>query len=221
MESKIERFIFETKEDWRNFRKGLFTASNINRLMAKGKSENGLSDGAVTYILETMNNVIGEPKVDFYSAAMEWGNDQEPQAVLRYAEDNKLSVNDDDFIYTSVGGFVFFVYDKKLGGTPDLILKPKIVEIKCPDSETHLYYKLFVNADNVQKELPKYYDQCQVNMFLCGKKECVLMSFDPRIKKHENQVHYITIPYNKNRVNEILSKVQVAYEFKTNLLNQL
>lgn len=109
METKIERFIYETREDWKEFRKGLFTASQINRLMAKSKNECGLSDGAITYILELINNVKGEPKPDIFNAAMEWGNEQEPQAVLRFADDNGLSVNDDNFIYTSVGGFVFLL----------------------------------------------------------------------------------------------------------------
>lgn len=221
METKIERFIYETREDWKEFRKGLFTASQINRLMAKSKNECGLSDGAITYILELINNVKGEPKPDIFNAAMEWGNEQEPQAVLRFAEDNGLSVNDDDFIYTSVGGFVFFTYNKIAGGTPDIILKDKIVEIKCPNSDTHLYNYLFVNADNFQKEYPIYYDQIQLNMFLCEKKEAVFMSFDPRIKKVENQAKYINIAYDENRVQQILDKIFDAECFKISLLNQL
>ena len=157
----ISRFIFETKEQWKEYRKGLFTASNINKLTANGKSETGLSVGAVSYILETINDQVGEPKPDIFNAAIEWGLENESQAVLRYAEDNGLDVNDNDFIYTSVGGFVFFTYLGICGGTPDVILKDKIVEIKCPNSDTHLYNKLFVNAENIQKEYPMYYDQCQ------------------------------------------------------------
>jgi hypothetical protein len=217
----IERFIYENREDWKQFRKNLFTASQINRLTAKTKNACGLSDGAITYILELINNEKGEPKPDIFNAAMEWGNEQEPQAVLRYAEDNNLDVNADDFIYTSVGGFVFFVYNKIAGGTPDLILKDKIVEIKCPNSDTHLYNYLFVNSENFQKEYPIYYDQIQFNMFLCEKKQAVFMSFDPRIKKVENQVKYINIDYDAERVNLILDKIFDAEVLKTSLLNQL
>lgn len=217
----IERFIYETREDWKQFRKNLFTASQINRLTAKTKNQCGLSDGAITYILELINNEKGEPKPDIFNAAMEWGNEQEPKAVLRYAEDNGLDVNDDDFIYTSMGGFVFFVYNKIAGGTPDLILKDKIVEIKCPNSDTHLYNYLFVNSDNFQKEYPIYYDQIQFNMFLCEKPKAVFMSFDPRIKKVENQVKYINIDYDDERVQLILDKIFDAEVLKTSLLNQL
>ena len=217
----IERFIYETREDWKQGRKNLFTASQINRLTAKTKNACGLSDGAITYILELINNEKGEPKPDIFNAAMEWGNEQEPQAVLRYAEDNGLDVNDDDFIYTSVGGFVFFTYNKIAGGTPDLILKDKIVEIKWPNSVTHLFNYLFVNSDNFQKEYPIYYDQIQFNMFLCEKTTAVFMSFDPRIKKVENQVKYINIDYDDERVQLILDKIFDAEVLKTSLLNQL
>lgn len=217
----ITRTVFETKEDWKEYRKGLFTASNINKLMANGKSENGLSVGAISYILETINDKIGEPKPDIFNAAIEWGLENESQAVLRYAEDNGLNVNDDHFIYTSVGGFVFFTYLGICGGTPDVILKDKIVEIKCPNSDTHLYNKLFVNADNIQKEYPIYYDQCQLNMFLTQRKEAILMSYDPRIKQHENQVHYITIPYDSGRVELIMDKINTASLYRDKLLEQL
>lgn len=221
METKIERLIFEHKANWKEFRKGLFTSSQVNRLTANGKSENGLSVGAVSYILETINDIKGEPKPDVFNYAMEWGLEQEPQAVLRFANDNNLDVNDDDFIYTSVGGFVFFKYLDIAGGTPDLILKDSIVEIKCPNSETHLYNLLFVNAENIQKEYPVYYDQCQMNMFLTEKKKAVFMSFDPRIKDLKNQAHYININYDSARIELIMNKINAASEFRNQLLKQL
>jgi len=217
----IETFVFDTKEQWKEYRKGLFTASQINRLMASGKSESGLSVGAITYILETINDKVGEPEQDIFNAAIEWGLENEAQAVMRYAEDNGLSVNDDDFIYTSVGGFVFFQWMAVIGGTPDVILKDKILEIKCPNSKTHLYYKLFVNESNVQKELPVYFDQCQVNMFLTQRKEAILMSYDPRIKEVKNQTHYIKIPYDSGRVEAILNKVNEAVKYREKLIEQL
>jgi len=221
METNIERFIFENKADWKEFRKGLFTSSQINRLTANGKSDSGLSVGAITYILETINDIKGEPKPDVFNYAMEWGLEQEPQAVIRYATDNNLDINADDFIYTSVGGFVFFKYLNIAGGTPDLILKDTIVEIKCPNSETHLYNLLFVNAENIQKEYPVYYDQCQMNMFLTQKKKAVFMSYDSRIKDEKNQAHYIAIEFDSLRIETILNKINVSHNFRKQLLIKL
>jgi hypothetical protein len=58
-------------------------------------------------------------------------------------------------------------------------------------------------------------------MFLTQRKEAVLMSFDPRIKQHENQVHYITIPYNQGRIELIMDKINTASNYRDQLLKQL
>lgn len=220
--SKIIRQVFETQDDWKDFRKGLFTSSQINRLMAKPTKkeiEAGevLSKGAKTYVLELISNVKAKPKEQYYSPAMEWGNDQEPQAVLRLAELLGKDVTDNDFIYTSVGGFVFFTYDNKSGGTPDVILNDCIAEIKCPDSHTHLYYRLYVNAENIAEELPDYYDQMQHNMMLCQREKCIFLSYDPRFKEVSQQLHVVEVLADKTRQQEILQKIEYAHALKTKL----
>lgn len=224
--SKIIRNVYETEADWQNFRKGLFTSSQINRLMAeptKKEKELGevLSKGAKTYIMELIANVRAKPKTQFYSASMEWGNEQEPQAVLRLAELYGYDVTDNDFIYTSIGGYVFFNYDNKSGGTPDVIMPQAIAEIKCPDSHTHLYYKLNVNAETIADELPDYYDQMQHNMMLCQKEMCVFMSFDPRYKEVNEQVHVVEVMADKVRQQAILDKIEHAYQYKELLISKL
>jgi hypothetical protein len=224
--SKIQRFVFETDEDWKHFRKGLFTSSQINRLMAdptKKEIEAGevLSKGAKTYIYELIANVRAEPKTQFYSASMEWGNEQEPQAVLRLAELLGMEVTDKDFIYTSIGGFVFFTYAEKSGGTPDLILPDAIAEIKCPDSHTHLYYKVNVTAENIASELPDYYDQMQHNMMLCQRPKCLFMSFDPRYKEKAEQVHIVEVLADAERQAKILQKIEHATAFKNFIIEKL
>ena len=224
--NKITRSIFETEDDWKDFRKGLFTSSQINRLMAeptKKEKEAGevLSKGAKTYIMELIANVRAKPKTQFYSASMEWGNEQEAQAVLRLAELYGHDVTDNDFIYTSIGGFVFFTYDNKSGGTPDVIMPPAIAEIKCPDSHTHLYYSLNVNAETIADELPDYYDQMQHNMMLCKKEMCVFMSFDPRFKEVNEQVHVVEVLADKVRQQAILEKIEHAHHYKEMLIGKL
>ena len=217
----IKQYIFEDRDSWKDFRKYLFTSSNINNLMAAGKSANGLSVGAVSYIVNLIKEQISEPSADFYNEAMEWGNEQEPQAFIRYCENYDLDPNDDDVIYTSVGGFVFFTYNGICGGTPDVILKDAIIEIKCPNSDTHIYSKLFVTCENFKKEYPKYYDQMQWNMFLCQKKTGIFMSYDSRQKEEGNQTHYITIEEDLERQEAIYLKIEAAHKYKTELLAKL
>ena len=163
---EIKRYIFENKNEWAEMRKDLFTASRISEIMPNGKvlmndqelaeykkanpksqakykeDETVLGDGAISYILEIIQGLEGAPKEHYYSPSMEWGNEQEPQAVIRYCEDYGYDLFADDVIYTSQGGTVFFVGDDLLGCTPDLILANKVVQVKCPDSSTHLKYKL-------------------------------------------------------------------------------
>lgn len=217
----ITRMIFDNEDSWMGFRSGRFTASRISELLADGKGKYGLSVGAVSYILETIADEYGEPKHKFLNSSMEWGKEQEPLAVYRLAEHLKTSVVDPDFIYTSVGGFVFFDLDGYAGGTPDVITPDFIAEIKCPDTKTHVKYKLFVNEDNFAKELPEYYAQCQFNMLLCEKKDCLFMSYDPRMKDESAQVHYIHVVYDQEFQDKILKKLTAAKTYRAELIKLL
>ena len=219
----IKRFVLDSRETWKEFRKGLITASQVNRIMAEPKKGNEVSVGAETYVLELIEALNAEPELEFYSRSMEWGNEQEPQAVMRYCQENNLDVNSPDVIYTSIGGFVFFTWKDIAGGTPDIILpkQKRNVEIKCPDTTTHLYYLLKLNQSNFQKELGKYYDQMQFNMFLTGAESTDFQSFDPRVKKYENQSFIINIERDEKRIKEITDKIEIVNEYKIKLLNQL
>lgn len=225
MESK--RFVFETETDWLEHRKDQFTASEVNRLMAeptkKAQAEGRLlSDGALTYILEKVAAYFDSPKPKFFNSEMEWGKENEPEAALKLCEILKLNVASDEVIYTSSGGFVFYSTGK-LGGTPDLIFpnQNKIAEIKCPNPDTHLYYKAFVNAKNFQSELPKYYDQIQTNMYLCNAESCYFMSYDPRFKDENRSIHIIEIARDNERIGQILNKVEIGHEMMLKLINTL
>lgn len=235
--SKIKTYVFETKDQWKEFRgKKLFTSSRIIELLADAKRDmtedekvewkksnpkstakqivdpSLLSDGAISYIMDVAINDLAIPKPDYYDAAMEWGLEQEPQAVLRLAEHLGMDINDKDFIYTSVGGFVFFVYDNKIGGTPDVIIPTHIVEIKCPNSDTHLYYRSYLTKENFAKELPRYYASMQNNMQLAQRNKGYFVSFDPRFKDYKKQFFILEIEADKEFQSKILNKVEPAYK---------
>ncbi|HTJ53745.1 MAG TPA: YqaJ viral recombinase family protein [Cyclobacteriaceae bacterium] len=230
MVKKIERHILESKLDWKGVRKGLFTASRISDILADGRvlmnetelaeykkanpkstakykeDETVLSEGAITYILEIIQGLEGAEKPQYYNQAMQWGTDTEPDAVQRYCEMYGHDLLSDDVIYTSIGGVVFFVGDNILGCTPDLILPDRVVQVKCPDSNTHLYYKLHVNELNFKSELPNYYAQVQLEMMLTERKICDFFSFDPRFSRQSLQTLTITIQADENFQNKIYRK---------------
>jgi hypothetical protein len=222
----IERLIFDNKEDWKKYRVKLFTSSEANRLMAeptKKAKEAGqnLSDGAITYILEKIASFYDAAKPQYHSNEMQWGNDNEAEAAFELCTELGLNAASDDVLYTSSGGMVFYCTEQ-YGGTPDLIF-PKlkaIAEIKCPNSDTHLYYKAFINSKNFQSELPKYYDQMQLNMHLTDSEMCYFYSFDPRFKG-KLQNHKIEIKRDQERIDLIIKKIELAHELKIQIINKL
>lgn len=217
--------VFESKEDWSTFRSGLFTASEIHRLLATPKKKDEvLSQGAKTYILERVAESLAPKEPDFYNRAMEHGNETEPQAVLAIAEKLGKSVNDDDFIYTSVGGFVFFWDDEyNVGGTPDVILKDSglICEVKCPASKTHLEYLMLHTPEDVLDCVPNYYYQMQLNMYLTHTDKCLFVSYDDRYYNKAHHYHSIGVPRDEAAIELILTKSQLATEYKNQILEKI
>ncbi|MFN8962401.1 MAG: YqaJ viral recombinase family protein [Betaproteobacteria bacterium] len=242
---EIKRFIFENKNDWMEVRKDLFTGSRISEIMPNGKrlmteeeliaykkenpkskakyieDETALGDGAISYILEIIQRLEGAPKDEYYSNSMEWGNDQEPNAVLRYCQDYGFDLYADDVIYTSVGGTVFFTGDDLLGCTPDVILPTKIVQVKCPDSSTHLRYKLFLNEDNFQESESKYFYQMQLEMMLTERKQGDFFSFDPRFKREKMQTHKVEVAADIDVQNAIFRKAKLCKAKINEFINEL
>lgn len=242
---EIKRYIFENKNDWMEVRKDLFTGSRISEIMANGKrlmtsdeliefkkenpkskakyieDETALGDGAISYILEIIQRLEGAPKEEYYSNSMEWGNTEEPNAVIRYCEDYGFDLQADDVIYTSVGGTVFFTGDDLVGCTPDVILPTKIVQVKCPDSSTHLRYKLFLNEDNFQESESKYFYQMQLEMMLTEKKQGDFFSFDPRFSREKMQTHKVEVAANVEVQNAIFRKAKLCRKQMDQFINQL
>lgn len=242
----ITRYVFETEEDWKEKRNWVFTASEINRLMAsvsRVMTENELiihkknnpksrtttivdptllAEGALTYIIEKISAYYDEPKFVYKSFEMEHGTITEPEAALTLCEILNLNPASDEVIYTSHNGTVFYS-DEVIGGTPDLIFPyiKAIAEIKCPNSQTHLANKLFLTAENFEQKYPIYYDQIQTNLYLTESNLCYFFSFDPRFKKEYLRTHLIEIKRNEERINAIIAKSKIAFDYKNQLIEQL
>jgi hypothetical protein len=208
----IARHIYETSEDWKAHRRGLFTASQIHRLMSEPKTKaEFISKGAKTYCQEIIAEMVAPPEPDYYNSAMERGNEVEPQAVLAYAKLRGLDINDKDFIYTSIGGFVFFTdEDMNVGGTPDIVLADRICEIKCPASKTHLEYLLCQTESDIQKLKPEYYAQMQLNMYLTDRKVCDFVSFDDRYFDEALRLKVISVYFNEDYFQTMYERVMAA-----------
>ena len=157
-------------EEWWQARCGRVTASRIADVMAKTKT--GYGAGRKNYMAELLTErLTGEPAPGFSNAAMQWGTDTEPKARNAYQFLTMETVVET--------GFWVHPEIEWSGASPDgLIGKDGLIEIKCPNSATH------IETLKAEKVADKYVKQMQWQMACTGRQWCDFMSFDPRLPDH-------------------------------------
>jgi putative phage-type endonuclease len=152
--------------EWHQLRLGKVTASRVSDVMAKIKT--GESASRKNYRAElVVQRLTGLPSESFTNAAMEWGTATEPMARIAYEITKEVLVEQVGFIeHPTIAMF---------GCSPDGLVHDGMIEIKCPNSATHIEYL----TDN--KAPAKYINQMQCQMAVTGRKWCDFVSFDPRL----------------------------------------
>lgn len=152
--------------EWHLLRLGKVTASRITDVLSKGKS--GESAGRKNYRMElVVQRLTGLPGESFTSAAMEHGVLTEPKARFAYEAEKQQFVEQVAFVdHPSIEWF---------GCSPDGLVNDGLIEIKCPNSITHIEYL------TDQKPPAKYIPQMQCQMAVTGRQWCDFVSFDPRL----------------------------------------
>jgi putative phage-type endonuclease len=156
--------------EWFACRVGKATASKIADIIAKTKS--GVSASRSTYAGQLIaERLSGTPAEGFSNAAMQWGTDQEPAARDAYQMHRLCEVVEI--------GFADHPTIPMSGASPDgLVGDDGLVEIKCPNSATHIDTLL-------KKAIPsKYVTQMMWQMACTGRAWCDFASFDPRLPEH-------------------------------------
>lgn len=167
--------IIQGTPEWLALRLGKVTASRVSDVIAKTKS--GYSASRANYMAQLIAERLTGVVQDSYSnSAMQWGTETEPQARLAYEFDQGVVVEQ-----------VAFVPHPKIdhsGCSPDgLIGSEGLVEIKCPNTNTHL-------DTLIEQAVPgKYKAQMQFQMACTGRAWCDFVSYDPRLP--ENMQLYI------------------------------
>ena len=152
---------------WFAHRAGRVTASRIADVMAKTKTGPGAArkNYAADLVAERLT---GEVRESFSNAAMAWGTDQEPAARAAY-----------EFLHDASVAEVGFIDHPKLpmaGCSPDgLVGDDGMVEIKCPNTATHIDTLLSGNIDR------KYLKQMAFQLACAGREWCDFVSYDPRL----------------------------------------
>ena len=164
--------IVQGSDEWRQARLGKLTASRVADALARTKSGWGAS--RKTYrtqlVLERRTGIAAE---GYTNRAMQWGTDTEPRARAVYALETLEDVVE--------VGFVDHPTIPMSGCSPDgLVGADGLVELKCPESHTHLEYIL-----GIEPIPAKYLAQMQWQMACTGRKWCDYVSFDPRMRDDE------------------------------------
>lgn len=159
--------IIQGSAEWHTIRIGKVTASRVADVVAKTKAGWGAS--RANYMAELIaERLTGEAAERFTNAAMNWGTEKEPDARAAYEFFRDATVTEVGFIeHPSIG---------MTGASPDgLVADDGMVEIKCPNTATHLETLL------TQTVPAKYNTQMQWQMACTGRKWCDFASYDPRL----------------------------------------
>lgn len=156
--------------EWYAARLGKVTASRVADVIAKTKS--GYSASRANYMAELVCERLTGRSGDFFqNAAMVWGTETEPMARSAYEAHSGNLVTET--------GLVLHPSITDAGASPDgLIDEDGLVEIKCPNTATHIDTLLD------EKVPSKYVTQIMWQMACTGRKWCDFVSYDPRMPEH-------------------------------------
>ena len=178
---------------WFADRLGHVTASRLNDLRAKIKS--GEAASRRNYRMELVcERLTGRREESFNNAAMQWGTDQEPAARMAYELATENWVEEVGFCrHSSIQWF---------GASPDgFIGHAGLIEIKCPNTATHIEYLLSGKAPE------KYHNQMQSQMACTGRDWVDFVSFDPRLPE-DMQLFIVRLERDNKFIEEMEADVQ-------------
>lgn len=173
---------FQRTPEWFQERCGCLTASQVAPLFEMGRD--GKPKKAYYDLIEKIvaERISGEVQSNFTTPAMQWGIDHEDDARMEYQIRTGEVVD--------LTGFVLHPNIAWLGASPDgLIGKDGLLEIKCPNTATHLRR---IKAGVVP---PEYRPQMLLQCLCTGRKWCDYVDYDPRCRGRFEHLAYWCIRY--------------------------
>jgi len=156
----------QRSDEWFSARLGFATASRMNDALA-GPDTAARRNYLIQLVTERLT---GQQQESYNSAAMQRGVDLEPVARMAYESKNGFVDKTGFHKHQSIEWF---------GASPDgLVGDDGLVEIKCPNSTTHVDYIL-------EGKVPTKYKRQMLAQLACtGRKWCDFVSFDDRLPEH-------------------------------------
>jgi len=157
--------VIQGSESWFDVRRGLVTASRIPDVISKTKT--GWGSGRKNYMAQLIAETLTDKTAESYTnAAMQHGIDTEPKARTAYEFHTDSKVEEIGFVKHPI---------LKSGASPDGLVNGGLIEIKCPNTATHIDYLL---ADKIP---PKYEPQMLWQLECTSREWCDFVSYDPRM----------------------------------------
>ena len=174
--------------EWHAARCGRVTASKIADLTAKTKT--GWSASRSNYMAQLVaERLTGTVAESYSNAAMQWGSEHEDEAARVYAFESGVAV--------SPIAFVLHPTIDMAGASPDrLVGTDGLIEIKCPNTATHIETLLGGSIDG------KYVKQMQWQMLCTERAWCDFVSYDPRMPV-EMQLHVTRVKRDESMIADL------------------
>jgi hypothetical protein len=187
-------------------KQGKLTPSCFADIMTAGRAKaDRFGKTAWTYAYKVACERLGVEFPEVWAKAMEWGVENELDAIEAYQTQTGQLVTLNDVIQHPTLDYV--------AGTPDgLIGSEGIIEVKCPyNSVNHL-----MNLKN-GSQLDDYKYQIQGYLWITGRKWCDFVSYDPRFKK-DLQLAIYRVERDQEMIDELAARVQ---EFEESVMAEI
>lgn len=194
----------QRSEEWNAIRSGKFTATDFGKLMPtqkQGPEDFNTAQMAIIYRVAAERMTGLKKGSDWGSAPKDFGVETEDEARISFILETGLDVQEVGFVE----------YSEWVGCSPDgLIGDDEGLEIKCPNSDTHLRY-----LNRPEDLLDDYRYQCVGGLLCTGRKRWHLYSYDPRFESERMRSVHVIIERSEpeicllgNRLNEAIDKVE-------------
>lgn len=216
--------------EWYRSRLGHFTGSRISDLLKSGrKKEQVFGDTALSYIYKVAAERMINPafvndddvfldyldQMQTSSKAIRWGQDHEEEAkgiIKRLHPDweiSDLSSCKHDTIKFYAASPDGLIYDRK---------EQMIVEVKCPNPDTHIkYVSCIKDNDTLKATKPEYYYQMQAEMDCTNTPKGMFVSYCPWLT---HPIHIVPIARDEEAITLIQSRVKQANELVEDIINK-
>lgn len=199
----------QRSEEWFAVKCGRFSGTDFGKLMPtpkQGPEDFNAAQMAIIYRVAAERLTGLKKGSDWGSAPKDFGVETEDEARVSFMLGTGLDVYE--------VGFVEF--SEWIGCSPDgLIGDDEGLEIKCPNSDTHLRY-----LNNPIDLLDDYRYQCVGGLLCTGRKRWHLYSYDPRFESERMRSVHVTIERDDAEIARLRARLDAAIiKVKSFLIN--